>query len=159
MNKKIFYQIFIALYLAYISLIIVFSANFGIINSYTNISHSMGPLIEVGSVVVVKSQANYQIGDIISYYAKIDNGISVVTHRITALGGNVYVTKGDANNLADRELVMPRLIVGKVIKIIPYLGYILNFTKSPLGKSFSIILPALIIILVELKNIYRKICT
>ncbi len=103
-------KILISLYLFYLAIIIVFSANFGIINSYTNISHSMGPLIELGSVVVVSSQESYQVGDIISYYARIDDQVAVVTHRITAIGGNVYITKGDANNLTDRELVRPRLI-------------------------------------------------
>lgn len=156
MLKKIFYKLFIALYLIYISIIIVFSANFGIINSYTNISYSMGPLIDLGSVVVVSPQDSYQVGDIISYYAKIDEEVAVVTHRITAIGGNVYVTKGDANNLEDRELVRPRLIIGKVVRIIPHLGYLLDFAKSPLGKSLSIVLPAIIIIMIELKSVSRN---
>ncbi len=156
MTKKILYSLFIFLYLSYISLIVIFSANFGIINSFTNISNSMGPLIEVGSVVVVKSQASYEVGDIISYYAKIDDEVAVVTHRITAIGGNVYVTKGDANNLEDRELVRPRLIIGKVIKIIPHLGFVLDFAKNQSGKIISIILPALFIIIIELRRIYRN---
>jgi signal peptidase I len=156
MTKKILYYLFIFLYLSYISLIVIFSANFGIINSYTNISNSMGPLIEVGSVVVVKSQDSYQVGDIISYYARINDQVTVVTHRITAIGGNVYITKGDANNISDRELVRPRLIVGKVIKIIPHLGYLLNFAKSSSGKIISIILPAVFILIIELRKIYRN---
>ncbi len=154
MTKKILYFLFIFLYLSYIGLIVVFSANFGIINSFTNVSNSMGPLIEIGSVVVVNGQDSYKVGDIISYYAKIGDEVAVVTHRITAIGGNVYVTKGDANNISDRELVRPRLIVGKVINIIPHLGYLLDFAKSQSGKIISIILPAMFIIIIELRRIY-----
>lgn len=155
MFKKISYKLLISLYLIYIAIIIVFSSNFGIINSYTNISHSMSPLIELGSVVVVKSQPSYQIGDVISYYAKIDDEVAIVTHRILDIGGNVYITKGDANALEDRELVRPRLIIGKVIYIIPYLGYLLDFAKSQSGKIISIIFPALLIVIIELRKIYR----
>lgn len=115
----------------------------------------MSPLIELGSVVVVKSQPSYQIGDVISYYAKIDDEVAIVTHRILDIGGNVYITKGDANALEDRELVRPRLIIGKVIYIIPYLGYLLDFAKSQSGKIISIIFPALLIVIIELRKIYR----
>jgi signal peptidase I len=156
MINKTFYKIFIALYLIYIGGIIIFSNNFGVINSYTNISYSMAPLINLGSVVIVRSQESYQIGDVISYYAQINNELVIVTHRITEVSGNVYVTKGDANSLEDRELVRPRLIIGKVINIIPELGYVFHFAKSPLGKSLTIIAPAMVIIGIELKNLYRN---
>jgi signal peptidase I len=147
------YYFLVLIYLLYIFIIVIFSNNFGIITSYANISESMGSAIPLGSVVVVKSFSSYQVGDIISYYAQVSEETAIVTHRITAIGGNVYLTKGDANMLADRELVRPRLIIGKVILTIPYLGYFLNFSKSLLGVIFSIIGPALVIISLELMKI------
>jgi signal peptidase I len=148
-----FYYFLISVYLFYILIIIIFSNNFGILTSYTNISKSMGSAIPLGSVVVVRSFPAYQVDDIISYYAQVNEQETVVTHRITAIGGNVYLTKGDANMLADRELVRPRLIIGKVILTIPYLGYILYLSKSTLGVIFTILSPALIIIFLEAMKI------
>lgn len=110
----------------------------------------MNPSINEGSITIVKRMDGYEVGDIISYYAQINDQEEIITHRIVQIGGNVYVTKGDANLGFDKPIILPRLIIGKVIMIIPYLGYIISFVKSTLGLWISIIVPAILIIYVEL---------
>ncbi len=162
MNNLIIYinsrlhKCLVRIYLAYLFIVIIFSLNFfGYIQCFTNKSNSMSPSINTGSIIVVKKSNTYQIGEAISYYAKIDEEESIITHRITGIGGNVYTTKGDANEVADREIVLPRLVIGKVVLIIPYLGYLITFAKSLLGMQLSIIAPALIIICLELIKISK----
>lgn len=114
----------------------------------------MNPLINTGSIVTIRKLDAYQAGDVISYYVQNGGKEEIVTHRIIRGGGNVYVTKGDANQAIDREVVLPRLVIGKVILIIPYLGYFVSFAKGPVGIWFIIIFPAVLIVAVELYKIY-----
>lgn len=153
LNSKV-YLIFKYLYLFFIFIVIIFSVNiFNPYHSFTNKSDSMAPAIDKGSLTIVKRFPTYNIGEAISYYDNSNGPEEIVTHRIRAIGGNVYTTKGDANEVQDRELVKPRLIIGKVIFTIPYLGYLISFAKSPIGTRLGIIAPALLIILLEIMNI------
>ena len=151
-----FYYTIVFLYLIFTFIVTVFSLHlFGDFYSFTNKSNSMNPSINTGSITIVKKMDMYEVGDIISYYANINNKEEIISHRIMQIGGNVYVTKGDANLGIDPPIVLPRLIIGKVILIIPYLGYIITFAKSSLGLWLTILIPALCIIFVELSNVAR----
>ena len=44
-----------------------------------------------------------------------------------------FITKGDANNAADSEVVKQEDIIGKEILIIPWIGYIRIALMSPVG--------------------------
>jgi len=152
-----FYRCFISAYVALMLVVIIFSVNiFSPFHSFTNKSDSMNPAIDRGSITIVRSFASYQIGDAIAYYAQIDGQEEIITHRIMDIGGNVYTTKGDANEVADRELVKPRLVIGKVVTIIPYLGHFIRFAKSLVGNWLLIILPAFVIIASEIARIVME---
>ena len=99
---------------------------------------------------------SYRPGDIISFYAQYNGAQEIITHRIERLGGNVYITKGDNNNTIDSVPVVPRLIIGKVVAIIPYIGYWVMAVNSIAGKVFFIILPMLIIISTEVQQIKQQ---
>ena len=90
-----------------------------------------------------------------SLYAKINNKEEIVTHRIYRIGGNVYLTKGDNNAAIDEYKILPRLIIGQVVAIIPNLGYIFSFAKSPIGVILVIIFPAVCFILCEVVKIKK----
>ncbi len=120
---------------------------------FTNRKASMLPLISPNSLTVVKPYDYYDVGDIISYYQEVEGREMIVTHRIAQIGGNVYVTKGDYNEAVDSEVVRPRLVIGKVIIIIPWLGLIFSLVKSPWGTGLFILLPAVIIISGEVYRI------
>lgn len=142
-------------YLFLTSIVGVFSINFfDQVRSFTNKSDSMNPIINTGSLVMVRKLSAYQVGDIITYYVQNDRKEEIVTHRLLRYGGNVYVTKGDANQAIDREVVVPRLVIGKAILIIPYLGYFITFAKGPVGLWLIILFPAFTIVTVELYKIY-----
>lgn len=134
--------------------VIIFSVKiFNNIRSFTNKFSSMNPVINTGTIIIVKKYDQYKVGDIITYDS-LDNGKEeIITHRILRLGGNVYVTKGDANQAFDREIVLPRLVIGKVILIIPYLGYFVSFAKGSIGIWLIIVFPAILIISSELYKI------
>jgi len=156
LRKKYIYRGFVLLY-------VLFTFSVGIISSniipgihiYTNKSGSMDPVINTGSLIVVRKQAMYEVGDVISYNALVEGKEMIISHRIVGIGGNIYLTKGDANTAIDRETVVPRLVIGRVVLIIPYLGYIVSVVKSPLGVLFTILLPASVIILLELVSIIK----
>ena len=158
MNKIKFsnyYYIFIIVYLVFSFLTFLLSANIFVFRAFTIKSNSMNPTLNKGSIIITKELFKYSPGDIITYYFKSNGREEIVTHRIVQLGGNVYVTKGDASIAIDRELVIPRLIIGKVVLIYPFLGYLVGFAKTTVGVWLMIIFPALIIISVEILKIIK----
>ena len=136
-------------------MVIIFSVNIGgRIKSFINTSNSMSPFINTGSITVVKKFNEYQAGDIITYYVLNKDKEEIITHRIVSIGGNVYVTKGDANQVKDRVVVLQRLVIGKVVLVIPYLGYLVGLAKGTIGIWLVIVFPASLIMLAELYKIY-----
>ncbi len=99
---------------------------------------SMEPEIQIGEAVVIKGQATYEIGDIITY--NVEN-LYLVTHRIVEKEGEDYITKGDNNNIKDKEKVSKESIEGKVIHHSKFMNYLMKF--SPI-----IIIILLIIVLI-----------
>lgn len=120
---------------------------------FTNTKTSMEPLISSSSLTIVQPASSYNVGDIISYHKQEGDKDIIVTHRIYQIGGNVYVTKGDYNEAIDSEIVRPRLVIGRVISIIPFVGLFFSIVKNPLGTVFFLLIPAFLFILLELKHI------
>ena len=123
----------------------------------TTESRSMAPTITPRDLTVVheRSMNGYREGDIVSFHALINDEARIVTHRIHRLGGNVYITKGDANAAVDEQVLEPRLIIGKVVAVIPEVGSYVRFIKSDIGALLFIILPAMYIIGVEMWRMWR----
>lgn len=86
---------------------------------------SMKPIINPGDMVLVRrlKTADVKIGDIVQY--KKDN--MYVFHRVIEVVEDKneikYKTKGDNNTIADSDLVSIDMIKGKVIKVIPKIGW------------------------------------
>ena len=78
-------------------------------------SNSMFPTIKKDDYIVIKKQKDYEIGDIITFKSKED---CLITHRIIEQYENVFITKGDNNNISDDEQVKMGVILGKVIFIL-----------------------------------------
>jgi signal peptidase len=96
--------------------------------SATVVSGSMSPAIHVEDVVVTLPQATYHKGDIVT----IKGEQYPTTHRVVAVTNKTITTKGDANNTADIP-TSKKDIYGKVVVIIPKLGYVTSFLKQPMG--------------------------
>ena len=75
---------------------------------------SMEPAISQNDIIIIKNKEDYFMDEIVTF--KSDR--AYITHRIVAKRGDVFVTKGDANNTKDVE-IDKSAIIGKVVKIIP----------------------------------------
>ncbi|MCW3490442.1 signal peptidase I [Dethiobacter alkaliphilus] len=121
------------------------------------ISGSMNPVFDAGSIIMVRSVSaeDIAVGDIITFNNPGDSS-KIVTHRVVGVNEKEdlsFVTRGDANDANDRDLVLANNIIGKVAYHIPYLGYILNFAQTKIGLVLLIIIPGIIVILFEFRNI------
>jgi len=121
-------------------------------------SGSMEPAISTGALVVMHEQDRYEVDDIITFTT---SGSDIpTTHRIMEdglqQGELVYYTKGDANNDGDPEPVTLGQILGRVLFSIPYLGYLLDFARQPLGFALLIGIPALLIAVEEVGSIIKE---
>jgi signal peptidase len=123
-------------------------------------SGSMMPTIDIGSIVVTRNTPNYNPGDVIAFRTE-KNSKTIVTHRIakieTGVDGTFYQTKGDANKTIDGWSVDKENVLGKVYFTLPYVGQLLAFAKSKLGLSVLIVLPAIVVILLEVVSIIKEI--
>ena len=118
-------------------------------------SGSMEPSLRVGSVVVVREgEVNpLREGDIICFR----RGSSLVTHRIYEVFDNgEFRTKGDVNEEPDGWVVRREDVVGKVMFVVPYLGYLGHLVRTPIGFVGLIIIPAALIIVNEARNILKQ---
>lgn len=104
------------------------------------LSGSMEPALSVGDLLIVKQTDSYAQGDIVVY----QSGRMAVVHRIVSLDGETALTKGDANTAYD-EPIMRSAIKGKVISVIPLLGYPVWALKSPLGVILTIAAAVLLV--------------
>ena len=122
-------------------------------------SGSMEPTIMTGGIVLVNEAKQYVEGDVITF-ASTDSSIPT-THRIVGTevvgGKTMFVTKGDANEERDAELVAKEDILGKVNFSVPFAGFVLDFARQPLGFMLLVGVPALLIIVDEITNIWREV--
>lgn len=121
------------------------------IRSMVVLSGSMEPTMHVGSVVYVMPQSTYSKGDIISF---TNDAGATVTHRIAEItksnGTTVYQTKGDANKVQDSQSVSTKNVIGKMFISIPYVGFVIEWLKTPAGFLIAVILPTVIFVAFEL---------
>ena len=122
---------------------------------YDILTGSMNPTINPGNLVVVKEVLPNEVkkNDIITFRSDITNNIT--THRaidIVNSGGKIeFITKGDANNTQDPIPLDGKLLVGKVIFQVPYLGAFL----SSLQKN-KLIFIGLIVVIILIDFILNK---
>ena len=99
------------------------------------LSGSMEPELSVGDLLIIAERENYDVGDIVVYQ---DAGM-LITHRIISVEDDEIVTKGDANNTQDRPISREQ-IKGKVVAVIPLIGYLVNVMKTPVGTLAILII-------------------
>jgi signal peptidase len=116
---------------------------------------SMEPAIPVGSVVVIKpvDPETLKVGDIICFQLSEPTSI---THRIINITNEGFITKGDANEDPDQWIVKKENVIGKAVFTIPFIGYIGYFVRTPIGFILLIIIPASLIIIIEIRNITKE---
>lgn len=93
------------------------------------ISGSMTPVLKVGGILYYHEQGidDFKTGDILVYQTK-DHTIS---HRIVGHTETGFITKGDANNTEDANIVNYNQILGKGTNwSIPFIGYYADYIYS-----------------------------
>lgn len=160
---KTFFKLIIGVVFGFIFMIVVlmmlsYSSIPGNIQIFTVLSGSMEPSIKTGALIFIKPVDTYGVGDVVT--RRTDEKDVTITHRIIGQseesGIVSFQTQGDANNVADEEVVTSDMIIGKVIFDIPYLGYLVHFARTTQGLILMIIIPASIIIYEELRKIKKE---
>ncbi len=112
------------------------------------LSGSMEPVYHVGGLAVFRpiDPLTVQVGDIISF--QLPSIKTPICHRVIEIGndgGSTYfVTKGDANEEADMNRVLPEYVKGRGVLHIPYVGRLTEVANlgrqrvSVFGKSLPV---------------------
>jgi len=115
------------------------------------ISGSMRPTIDVGDLLIMVKVPAEKIapGDIIQYVTER----GMVVHRVIAIERGYFVTKGDANEAPDPDPVHPLNVRGKLIAIIPKVGWASIYLKQGFKILWTILTGDPIITCIALASI------
>lgn len=133
-------------------------------NAYIVDSNSMAPNMPKGSVAYTTptDTTNIEKGDVIVF---TPNNTRIreerVIHRVIDIRQGNYTqhfkTQGDANTQPDPGWTPAYNVKGLRIFHIPYLGRILELTRSPISILLFVTLPSILLIREEIRNILKKI--
>ncbi|MDZ5010224.1 signal peptidase I, partial [Clostridium perfringens] len=130
-------------------------------NTYLNVlSESMVPEFKLNDLVIgkiVNDTKEIKVGDIVTYR----DGRMLVTHRVVEVknGGEAFITKGDANEALDANIVPKENLVSKYKFNIPYLGYIIaKFQDLKFLAIMGIVFMYFIIkeLIIEIKKVKKN---
>ncbi len=113
-------------------LIIWFSVGIFPVHPVLVITGSMAPTINPGDLAIVakSNTKDFEVGEIIEF--RKSEEVNIV-HRVVAVnntgGAKTYVTKGDANDEADIDPVLPDNVVGRVVFRVPKIGWAADSIK------------------------------
>lgn len=159
---KTLFEIVSWAFLMVIVFVVIFSfgSNTNIFGGYKSFliqSGSMEPSIMTGDIIVIHQIDRYVKNDVITFQNEESR---IITHRIIDIANKgkdtSFVTKGDANRSEDEGVVASSNILGKVIYVIPKLGFLVAFAKSLPGLIMLIAIPALALIISEVLKIVQK---
>lgn len=134
------------------------------VNAYVIVTPSMVPTINVSDAVVTykPNVKKLKKGDIITF-SSTDvryTGLTV-THRILKVNnreGNLsFKTKGDNNTTPDDAEVVSSNVFGKVIFVIPWLGYLQAFLTKSYGWLLLVVLPCVAIIIYDVIKLFKTV--
>lgn len=115
------------------------------------ISGSMEPTLKVGGILYYEKMEleDFKINDILVYKTK-DH---IISHRIVNIVDDGFITKGDANNSVDNNLINKNQVLGKGTNwSIPYIGYYADFIYT---HKYLLYISLSIIVVDLLNDFYR----
>jgi signal peptidase I len=126
-------------------------------NLYVVNSESMSPTINVGDITVTRtldsqSKGELEPGDIVTF----QHGSGTVTHRLLSINGSELITKGDAAEESDPWPISLEEVKDVYLFRIPYLGYIPHLAKDKLGWFLMIVLPAVLLVALLVRDIIKE---
>ena len=123
------------------------------------ITDSMAPAVPEGSVMVVKNEDKYEIGEIISFYSSDPTILGKInSHRVSGVetderGRILYTTRGDNNGTDDFYKVASSEIIGKMIYCSELLGVVVGLSVNPFIFFAIVVIPMLLVIFINVKRI------
>ena len=105
------------------------------------ISGSMEPTFSPGDMLIFRDTPECEPQDIVIF--RRDGNF--VTHRIVENVEGGYITRGDANNTEDTQLLAASDIEGKMIMVVPFVGSVISFLGTAPGLSILIVAGILLI--------------
>ena len=117
-------------------------------------SGSMAPEMPMGALAMMEpvEPAQIEVGDIIAFNPPWDPDATVSHRVIEVVDGETlsFLTKGDANEDPDFDIVPAANVIGRVTFNVPSLGYLLarvgDYSRSQLGFVLFVGLPTLLLI-------------
>lgn len=152
-NKFIFITIFSIIILIIIISFVILDIRFLTINGT-----SMNPSITRDDIIFISpvDAQSLKIGDVITYRRIIGGNGVTITHRIIYIHDGIIRTKGDNLEFPDRQDIVYKDVVGKVVAKIPYVGYLIRFVRSNIGYLIFIFIPTILLVIKEIKNMIQK---
>lgn len=92
---------------------------------------SMYPTLKEGTLVFVEHASSYRLGEIVAFYDQERQ--EIVLHRVVAVVGTRYITRGDHNPVDDPYHPTAADIYGSMYWDIPHLGAFALWLRTPLG--------------------------
>ncbi len=129
-STALFLVLFGVIWLAFAPLQFGGQAAYVIVNG-----NSMEPLYHRGDLVIIRSQPDYQIGDIVTYRHP---QIGPVIHRIIGRKAERFVFKGDHNNFIDPYRPLRSELIGKSWIYLPKVGTVLSQLRTPLNMAILV---------------------
>lgn len=120
-------------------------------------SESMKPAINMGDGVVTGPlggpfNGEVKPGTVITY----ERGTELVTHRVLSIDGGTLIAKGDAVEDPDPWPVGVSDVAGVYLFKVPYMGYLANFIGTKVGWFLVIIVPAMLLVALLIRDIVRE---
>jgi signal peptidase len=121
-------------------------------------SGSMEPTIHVGDLIVTGPiggplTESLEEGSIVTY--ELENG-EEITHRVISVEAEeTFITQGDAAEDPDQLPVALNQIQGIYIFKVPYIGYVTSFIQTKQGWFLAIIIPAMLLVGLIVKDIVK----
>ena len=95
---------------------------------------SMTPTINPNDVVIIKKcdKKDFHEDQIVAFWMNPVDTIPTV-HRITSINGDEVITKGDYIGNSEDPVKNLDDLIGKKVLILPKLGYVIDFIRTPVG--------------------------
>jgi signal peptidase I len=121
-------------------------------------SGSMVPVFSKGDAVVARQVplGVLRPGEVISYKSPNDPSVTI-SHRLITIDtkSGLLTTKGDSLPTSDPP-IPASAVIGRVGYVVPGFGYILDWLHTPLGLLAVLYLPAVGMIVMEVRRLSRS---
>jgi signal peptidase I len=126
----------------------------------TVLTGSMRPTIQPGDMVVDEpiSPSQIRVGDIVTF--REPHGTRTITHRVRDIsiseGQARVTTRGDANDTVEKWQIPVTGSVGRVVYMVPKIGYPVTWSHTRNGRLALVSIPALVLAMWAMVKIWRS---